>query len=90
MTTFTFDLTRAERLMDDLNNRGTVTLTKANGASIRLRNLLTLDEFGDPVFGFTIQNPGQRTLVENIPMNEADLLSFLSGESFALYGVIYE
>lgn len=89
MTTFTFDLTRAERLMDDLNNRGTVTLTKANGASIRLRSLLKRDQLGDMIYGFTIQNPGQRTLVQDIPMNEADLLSFLSGETFALYGIIY-
>lgn len=86
MTRFTFDSTTAARLMDDLNNRGYVTLTKANGASISLCERLEYDEFGDMLYNFTINSQNETSHpCRNLPINEADLLNFLTGESFVSY-----
>ena len=90
MTAFTMTPARLERLMDDLNNRGTVTLKKSNGTSVILRSSLECDEYGDMVYLFTIQPATlQHTNVQNAPMIEDDLRNILAGEKFETYFNIF-
>jgi len=88
MTTFKFNDIKADRLMRDLAEGSIVKLTKANGSAITVQDGNDIDEFGDDIYRFTIEQKGHDSTVKNVPINKADLISFLDGLLFISYEIV--